>query len=64
MKYHDESEERGRSLNDIATYILKLVLNNFTGVPLQVGPELNKVGKTLDLFNLNLISKSSVSKFL
>ena len=25
----------------------------FIGVPLKVGPELNKVGKTLDLSNLN-----------
>ena len=53
MKYHDESEEHGRILNDIATYILKLVLYNFTGVPLKVGPELNKVGKILHLSNLN-----------
>ena len=48
--------------------ILLHIFSNFCyikciGVPLKVGPELNKVGKTLDLSNLNLTLESQISKY-
>ena len=51
-----------RAGHDWATS-LSLCYIKFIGVPLQVGPELNKVGKTLDLSNLNLTLESQISKY-